>query len=79
MENFAYHVRKTARENQSRYSTSIRLDDITQSLVLAAREEGEDEWRMFTKEDLKTCDSSLSKLDLDDTITVGGTPTTSNA
>ena len=64
LERFAYKVRKYARDaHETRFSTSIRMDDIEQTLYLATREAGESDWIFYSKEDLKDLDGALKKID----------------
>ena len=63
MDRFAYKVRKHAREaHQTKFSTSIRMDDIEQTLYLATRESGEEEWIYYSKHKLKDLDGALKHI-----------------
>ena len=64
MEKFAYRVRNRARTvHKTKFSTSIRMDDVEMSLYLAVRERGQDEWKHYTKMELEELDDDLEQLD----------------
>ena len=64
LEKFAYRVRNRARTvHKTKFSTSIRMDDVEMSLYLATRERGQDKWRHYTKVELEELDDDLEKLD----------------
>ena len=64
LDNFAYKVRKYAREvSESKVSTSLRYDDMSETILMAARREGEDDWQHYSLEELKTLDADLQPIE----------------
>ena len=63
LDRFAYRVRKRARDiHETRFSTAIRMDDEVQSLFLAVREQGEEDWMHYTKEEIEDMDGDLTEI-----------------
>ena len=64
LDRFAYKVRRHAKvSHQTKFSTSIRMDDVERTLYLATREAGESDWIYYSREDLKDLDGVLKKID----------------
>ena len=62
LDRFAFKVRRHAREaHETRFSTSVRMDDIEQTLYLATREAGEADWIFYNKDDLKPLSGSMKR------------------
>ena len=62
LERFAYRVRKRGREvHDSKFSTAIRMDDADSTLLLAIREQGNDGWDHYNRDELEQLDDDLNK------------------
>ena len=62
LENLAYKIRNHAKETSNKkVMTSLRLDDRTESLVMAVRENREDPWLHYTLQELRQLESKLCK------------------
>ena len=48
LDSFAYRIRTNARENNEKVSTSVRLDDADQTLVLAVKNRKDNTWKSYT-------------------------------
>ena len=61
LDNFAFKIRSHARENNlGKVSTSVRLEDSEQTLVLAVRQP-DSAWKSYTREDLRSLDANLKQ------------------
>ena len=63
LDRLSYKIRKHASDNGKKVSTSLRLDDATESLVAAVRYDKEDQWLYHTAEELEKLVASLDKED----------------
>ena len=67
LETFAFKVRKFSREISGlKVSTSIRFEDDSRSLVLSCKEEGDDEWKSYTREELENLTPGLEPIDAEE-------------
>ena len=62
LEGLAYKIRRHAKEtSDKKVMTSLRLDDKTESLVMAVREDREDPWLHYTLQELRQLESKLGR------------------
>ena len=60
LEKFAYKIRTKAKEvHNTKFSTSIRMDDVEMSLFLATREKGLEKWKHYTRSQLEAMDEDF--------------------
>ena len=60
-ENLSYKLRKHAQLTGKKVTTSIRLNDRTQGLIMAVKDNKEDPWSHYSLRELKELESSLTK------------------
>ena len=60
LENQAFMIRASARKAGTRTSTSIRLEDVKKTLVLAVRGEADENWITYTLEELQQLGPDLN-------------------
>ena len=61
LDRLAFKIRKHAADNDKRVSTSLRLDDSTESLVTAVRDGKDSQWLYYSVMELEELESSLCK------------------
>ena len=61
LDRLSFKIRKHAAENGKKVSTSLRLDDATEGLVAAVREDKESPWLYYSAEELEELESSLCR------------------
>ena len=60
-ENLSYKLRKHAQLTGKKVTTSIRLDDRSQGLIMAVKDKKEDPWSHYSLQELKELEGSLTK------------------
>ena len=61
LDRLAFKIRKHASDNGKKVSTSLRLDDASESLVAAVRDGKDSQWLYYSIEELEQLESSLGK------------------
>ena len=56
LESYAFRIRQKAKAKNDRVSTQIRLDNADMSLLLAVKENEEDGWVTYTRDQLRDID-----------------------
>ena len=60
LEKFAFKIRTKAKTvHKTKFSTSIRMDDLEMSLFLATREKGTERWKHYTRGQLELMDKDF--------------------
>ena len=60
-DNLSYKLRKHTQMTGKKVTTSLRLDDRTQGLIMAVKDSKEDPWSHYSLKELKELESSLTK------------------
>ena len=60
IDRLAFKIRKKAAENGKKVSTSLRLDDSTESLVAAVKDGKEGQWLYYSVNELEELEASLN-------------------
>ena len=64
LENLAYKIRKHAKDTgDKKVMTSLRLDDRSESLLMAVREEKTEPWLHYSLQELRQLESKLGRMD----------------